>query len=225
MASTRETPRPDVSGHGRGRGRPVGQDSDQTRRTILATAQRLFGSSGYNGVSMEAIASECGLNVRALYYHFASKRDLFAAATDAAFGRFGEQVLALVLPQASARDRIRGYIDVYRTLQQDDPDLLPFIGMVLVDLLSAAPDTGAAERVASGSAHDLARFLELVVDDAIGRGEVNPDLDRDGAVMLLSVMGMGLALASLNDTGAYPAMLDALDLLVDGKLFKPTAES
>jgi AcrR family transcriptional regulator len=202
----------------RGRGRPAAHDSEQTRGAIIRAAQRLFGQAGYSGVAMESIASEAGVNVRALYYHYSSKRELFEAATQDAFTTFGDEVVRRVFVHDAVRPRVAGYLEVYRTLHDREPHLLPFIGMVLVDALASPAERDEPLTPTSG---DLARLLEVVVDDAIARGEVSDALDRDGAVMLLSAIGMGLALVSLGGSDAFPDMLDALQLLNDGELFLP----
>jgi AcrR family transcriptional regulator len=191
---------------------------------VLAAAQRMFGAAGFRGVSMEALADACDLNVRALYHHFPSKRALFEAAMDDAFRRFGHEVLERVFVHADLRSRVEGYVDVWRSLHESAPELLPFIGMVLVDGLAEHPAAGNGARrtgAAAPSGDVLQVLLETLVDDALARGEVHPDLDRDGALLLLRAIGMGLALAALEPggPGAYPAMLDALDLLTAGTLF------
>ena len=198
------------------RGRPTDHSGEDTRAAILAAAQRLFGEAGYDGVSMDALARNCGLNARALYYHFASKRDLFDAAADDAFARFGHEVVERVFRHESAADRVRGYVDVYRSLHRSDPHLLSFIGMVLLDALSN--DARGRSRPVPERGEVLRRFLESVVDDAIARGEVSGDADRDGLVLLMTSLGMGLSLASLDGGEAFPAMLDGLDRLADGTL-------
>lgn len=216
MASERSTPAAPTGAAPRGRGRPPGQAGEDTRAAIVRAAQRLFGEAGYADVSMEALAGACGLNARALYYHFPSKRALFDAASEEAFARFGDEVVARVFHREDVAGRVAGYVDVYRALHASDPHVVPFIGVVLLDALAAPPDHEAVP-AAAGSA--LQAFLETVVDEALARGEVHEGLDRDGAVLLLRAMGMGLALASLHDAGAYPAMLDAVDLLAEGRLF------
>ena len=230
---------------GKRRGRPPGRKSDASRELILTTAQRLFGEGGYGGVSMERLATETGRTVRAIYHWYPSKRALFEAATDQALERFGQEVLAQVFIHDSIRDRVRGYLDMYRTLHRSDPHLVPFIGMVLVDAISnqsadsvaqAAADTGpdadtepAAEaEPAAGPVlirHDAAAalrsFLGLLVDDAIARHEIHPDVDREGAITLLASIGRGLSLSALGESDSFPAMLDVFQHLIDGTLFTP----
>jgi AcrR family transcriptional regulator len=202
----------------RRRGRPPSRDGDQTRTAILAAAQRLFGARGYRGVSMEALAAECGVNPRALYYHFPSKRGLFEAATADALARFGAEVGDRVFGRSAVRDRIHGYIDVYRDLHRSDPHLLPFVGMALVD--SLADDPKGTGRAQSEAGDVLRGFLETLVDDALARDELEPGVDREGALMLLVAIGMGVSLASIGDTGNFPAMLDVLERLNDGALYR-----
>ncbi|MBI2706274.1 MAG: TetR/AcrR family transcriptional regulator [Actinobacteria bacterium] len=208
------------------RGRPADQDSQETRATILATAQRLFGEAGFKGVSMERLARDAGLTVRALYHYFPSKRALFKAATAEALQHFGDEVATRVFVHESLTDRVSGFIDVYRALYASDPHVLAFIGMVLVDAISE--DLTAGGQATSGTSADLqdaslpvVALNEALVDQALARGEVHPDVDREGAMLLLETMGMGLALAALNDTGSFPKMLDALQRLNDGSLYRP----
>lgn len=47
-----------------------------TRERILAAAERLFGTEGFDSVSMRQITHEAGANVAAVNYHFGSKRGL-----------------------------------------------------------------------------------------------------------------------------------------------------
>jgi AcrR family transcriptional regulator len=204
----------------RGRGRPAGHDAAETRAAIIGAAQRRFGLSGYRGASMDAIAADCGLNARAIYYHFPSKRALFDACAAEEFARFGGEVVERVFAHDSLRERVRGYIDVYRSLHAADPHRMPFVGRVLLDMFDRMTVAeGAAAPAADGDAHLLAQLLERLVDDAMARGEVNPALERQGALQLLAALGMGIALASLDEGGDFAAMLDALDLLTEGTLF------
>ncbi|MBI2711093.1 MAG: TetR/AcrR family transcriptional regulator [Actinobacteria bacterium] len=209
----------------RRRGRRPGRTGEQTRATILATAQRMFGEAGFRGVSMARLAAACDLDARALYHHFGSKRGLFDAAVGDAFACFGQEVLARAFAHERAVDRLHGYVDAYRTLHDREPHVLAMIGRALVEILSDDGTTRAGADGPIAEGERLRQLLESVVDEAIERGEVAPDLDRDGLVLLLSTIGMGLALASLDDSGAFAAMLDALDRLSDGSIFTARARA
>jgi len=214
-----------AAGPARRRGRPADQDSQVTRATILTAAQRLFGSAGFKGVTMEQLARECDLTVRALYHYFPSKRDLLQAATDDALARFGAEIVDHVFVHEALTDRIRGFIEVYRVLHESDPQVLAFIGMALVDAISSDPPAGGPASSASGQALESASapvvaLNEALVADAVARGDLADGVDVEGARSLLEMFGMGLALASIGDTSRFLSMLDTLERLNAGALYR-----
>src|ERR1700757_1182434 len=60
--------------------RNPGRPKDQEKRaSILATANTLFIDRGYEGVTMEAVATAAGVSKMTVYGHFHDKAALFAA--------------------------------------------------------------------------------------------------------------------------------------------------
>lgn len=55
----------------------IREDSEETRHTILRTAELLFMEYGYRAVSTRQIADACGLTQPALYHYFADKQMLY----------------------------------------------------------------------------------------------------------------------------------------------------
>ncbi|GGH51774.1 TetR/AcrR family transcriptional regulator [Paenibacillus silvae] len=63
------------------RGRPKQTDNDiSIQQTIIYTASTLFKEFGYETVTLQQIGKKCGVSKPTIYYHFASKADLFQAA-------------------------------------------------------------------------------------------------------------------------------------------------
>src|SRR5579871_288611 len=62
-----------------GPGRP--KDLEK-RASILQAAKRLFTTQGFDGTSMDAIASAAGVSKLTVYSHFQDKERLFAAAVE-----------------------------------------------------------------------------------------------------------------------------------------------
>ncbi|WP_319581864.1 TetR family transcriptional regulator [uncultured Pseudodesulfovibrio sp.] len=52
---------------------------EETRATLLRTGAELFAKNGYNGVSMRTLASEAGVNLATVSYHFGGKAGLYEA--------------------------------------------------------------------------------------------------------------------------------------------------
>lgn len=200
------------------RRRPASEGAEM-RLAILTAARHLFGQCGYDGVSMEDLAEDCGIEPQALQDYFSSKRELFDAVAAESARRFSVEITKRVLGTRAFRDRMHGYIDAYRHLYQSDPDLLPFIGMMLVDSL---PDTPPVSRAAGSKTGLMPHgFAERLVDEALGNDELHEAIDREGAVNLITAIGSGLALASIrSDRREFLSMLDAFDRLNAGKLYR-----
>lgn len=66
------------AGVGRPRSRPSDGSGASPEEQILDAAAALFGTRGYAGTSTRAIAELAGLRQPSLYYHFASKEEIFS---------------------------------------------------------------------------------------------------------------------------------------------------
>ncbi len=198
-------------------GRPSLEEAGDTRRRIILGAQRLFGQRGYAGVTMGQLAQEAGVNARAIYHYFSSKRALFEAVTATTLEEYAAQVLSMVLVHGDVRTRLHGFVDLYRVLYRTNRPALSFLTVVLVEAIAGQQDLiGTAGGAAEAGEATLA-INAFLVDDALAAGQLAP-VDRDGALALLQTIGMGLGMASLDDDRFLP-MLDALDHLIDGTLF------
>jgi len=90
------------------RARAPGADKVRTRERILAAAEGLFASHGFDRVTMPAIAEASGITAGAIYKHFASKAALFfevvrraveAAAVSAGDGSLPATVASYTTPR------------------------------------------------------------------------------------------------------------------------------
>lgn len=82
------------------------------RELILDTALRLMSAHGATGMSMRALASDCGLQVAAIYHYFESKDALLAAVV--AERRYGSRLAdpLEIDPDASPSERLRALFGV-----------------------------------------------------------------------------------------------------------------
>jgi AcrR family transcriptional regulator len=61
--------------------KPAAPEQDVSAR-ILENALELFGTVGFDGMSMQALARRCGVSTALIHYHFASKLKLWKNAVD-----------------------------------------------------------------------------------------------------------------------------------------------
>ncbi|QOS81584.1 TetR/AcrR family transcriptional regulator [Paenibacillus sp. JNUCC31] len=86
-------------------GRPkAGAEQTSAQSKILMTASQLFMEYGYEPVSLQQIASLCGVTKASIYYHFSSKAELFTVAIT--------RMMAMAMQQTALR------LDEPRTLQE-----------------------------------------------------------------------------------------------------------
>jgi AcrR family transcriptional regulator len=83
-----------------------GHEPDPTRDLILRAARRLFMERGYRAVTTRQVADACGLTQPALYYHFAGKRELYAAVLRDELSPLGADLRAIVADDAPLEDRL-----------------------------------------------------------------------------------------------------------------------
>jgi AcrR family transcriptional regulator len=94
-----------------------GPDGSQSvRDRILHAALALFYERGYHGTSLNAIAAEVGISAPALYWHFASKKDLCFAAVHEELSRF-VYALRPSRDEATPEARLGQYVRTYVLLK------------------------------------------------------------------------------------------------------------
>src|ERR671931_2561729 len=85
----------------------------ERRAQLLAVARRLFGRSGFHGVSMDQVAREAGVTKPILYDHFNSKEELYVALLDADAQALEQRVRAALAAPTGNRERIRQSFQAY----------------------------------------------------------------------------------------------------------------
>ncbi len=80
---------------------------EETRNTILRTAQQLFMEHGYRAVSTRQIADRCGLTQPALYHHFSDKQDLYVAVMKESLSEAQAALERIVRRNDSVQERLK----------------------------------------------------------------------------------------------------------------------
>jgi len=111
-------------------GLPVGDRSD-TRQKILAAARTVFGRAGFDGATIDDVATEAGVGLATVYRRFGDKDGLVAAFLDEySPRRFAREASAA--PTGDLRRDLANLAGKVLTALRDDPSLF---SLVLVETL------------------------------------------------------------------------------------------
>ncbi|WP_407662635.1 TetR/AcrR family transcriptional regulator [Mycolicibacter minnesotensis] len=103
-------------------------DGELSRTRILDAATEIAAERGYEGTSIGAVSSKCGLPASSIYWHFKDKDDLMAAVIERSFANW-LQVWQLP-PDVVARDRLVEVAIGTAKALSDSPDFLR-LGLML----------------------------------------------------------------------------------------------
>jgi AcrR family transcriptional regulator len=151
--------------------------ADVRRAAIVADAMPLFAVHGYHGTTTDAVAGAAGVSQPYVVRLFGSKRSLFVAVVDAAFGEIG----AALVDARRSRSPGRGIDDlreVYRDLSFDSDALL-----IVVQALAASVDD---ERVRLATQEHI-RAIHKTAWSAAG-GDTDQVREFFGLMMLLNAV-------------------------------------
>jgi AcrR family transcriptional regulator len=173
----------------------------------LDQAQRLFFAHGYHGVSVRDIVQACGLSNAALYYHFGSKENLYAAVTRGFVASLVHPVQEAGAGGDSSQERLtkmvlaitRCFSESHSELHMLVRDLKECEGEEIRDLM---PDI----------LNQILNPFAVVLEDGIAAGEIRDiDVQRTGFLLL----GMLNSLAARRMLGYVPETLEEdVDLAV-----------
>ena len=95
-------------------GRPK-QDAgeESTAQQILQVAARLFMEAGYEGVSLERVASEAGVTKATVYYYFSNKATLFTEAMVATMFFIRAIVQDILCEDGTLHQRLRKIVEMH----------------------------------------------------------------------------------------------------------------
>lgn len=102
---------------------------NSTKERVLNAALELFGSRGYDAVSMNDIAEAVGIRAPSLYKHFPSKEALFASVSPAAVAHYQ----ATWADVAAGQSRLERDVRTLGSLSAErlEQDTLPWVQMQL----------------------------------------------------------------------------------------------
>lgn len=96
-------------------------DAKPRREEILDEATRLFAERGYEGTSMGDLAERVGMRKASLFYHFASKDELYAAVLERLIGAVAQAIAAAATAEGSFGERLDTLSDAMTVVLGEQP--------------------------------------------------------------------------------------------------------
>ncbi len=94
-------------------GSKITEKGRRTRADIRHAALSLLAESGYEGMSMRAIAERAGVSVGNAYYYFPSKAQLIRSFYEEALRGLGETAAPILADERTLEARVRGVLAVW----------------------------------------------------------------------------------------------------------------
>jgi AcrR family transcriptional regulator len=143
-------------------------DGELSRGRILDAATEIAAERGYEGTSIGAVSTKCGLPASSIYWHFKDKDDLIAAVIERSFISW---LTAWQFPdEGDAPDRMKGMAMQIAKALLDSPDFIRLGLMLALERRPIEPRARAmflqARAQAYGQLIDVIRELTPALTDA-----------------------------------------------------------
>lgn len=135
-----------------------------TKKAILATAERMFAEHGFDGVSVRDVTRAAGTNLGAVTYHFGSKKELFGAVMAVKFEHFHVMMDEIRMASLSPELKLRRLMtDFAMEVLHRDPGLKIFFIEALTGAERLTPE-------AIKTMNERNRLFIDIIADGIGSG-------------------------------------------------------
>ncbi len=181
-----------------------------TPQSLLAVAVEAFNQRGYDGTSMEDLATATGITKSSIYHHVRSKEELLRLAVSRALDRL---FAMLEHPEAGAGRAIDRLEHVVRSSVQVLVDELPYVTL----LLRVRGNTDA-EQWALQRRREFDRRVSAIVRSAVDEGDLRDDVDpRLTTRLLFGMINSMVEWYEPSRTGSTDELADAvMRLAFDG---------
>ncbi len=194
--------------------------SFSTREKILASATKLFSAQGYANTSLAQVAKEAQVSKALIFWHFASKDELFRAALKSSLEPYSIDVVEL-LSGLDEIDQIRKLVDLYYEFVSQNVYSVRFLLSLVVreeknldDLLDR---TTELYRIYCNL---LADIMQTGRERKIFRSTVNPQAD---AALVMATLN-GILVQGFLGNGIEPeprVLLEQLKVSLGERLLRP----
>lgn len=169
-----------------------------TRDRILASATQVFAQYGYAGATLDAIATDAGMTKGAVYWHFASKSDLFLALMEQRMQTRLPAVPEEVRKAFGAEDPEAGVAELLATqltYGQTNPEWIK----LYLEFITQSREPEVQKLLSSTSYQSLQAIVDGLIRQLQEQGQLAADIDPFVLATFWTGMLDGLMLAWMVD--------------------------
>lgn len=147
---------------------------EAARRRIIESTCKLILDEGLDGFSIEAVAAASGAARSTVYRHWPEPRDLLVEVLRA----MGQDLPAP--DTGSLKSDLTEFASILRPIFDD-----PRTRRLILDVTRAAADDSELEMVRQQLRRDRQLPVQTIIQRAIARGEIDPEIDMEVAIHLV----------------------------------------
>src|SRR2546430_2525080 len=176
------------------------QSKANTRERLLVAARTVFASRGFNGASVEEIASEAGFSTGALYSNFDGKEDLFLVLMEREIEEHAREIAEAVRSSTTVAERAAGGARQWMKMIEREPEgLLLFTEFWAYGVRDADVRPLIAARFAQGRGG-----LTGLIADGLREFDLELTIPAEELAIAIDALADGVARQKLADPDAVP---------------------
>jgi AcrR family transcriptional regulator len=192
-----------------------------TRQRLIEIAREVFGQSGYDGATLQEVASRAGLTRPAVNYHFANKRAMYQEVIESTYTDVVASAVDRAAQQTGLVRQLSVFLETAGDVIADNRSLVAFLCTSVAECQNR-PELRDPDHCPVTTTR---RFLTWAVNDAMDRGEISHATRIEPLVDTLAAMlsGLGFFAAFVGTPRQMRAITTELQhLLLTGKLWTST---
>lgn len=169
---------------------------EERKAQILEAALTCFARKGYHHTTMDDIVQEAGLSKGGVYWHFGSKKELFLSLFESLVGESEVMMLASLVTQKSAREKLYDMLEMYVYFATADEfrKIMP----LLIDVWAQNWQDPDVNEVAVALYNRYRTPLVQLIKEGIANGEFKP-VNASALASMLFAMYDGLMVQAMID--------------------------
>ena len=178
------------------------EEAEKTRQDLLKAALSVFSQKGYAATTLEDVAKEAGVTRGAIYWHFGSKAELYAALLEEYSARGTEIVQTAVAEGGSMVDILRRIFIRLLTAVESDPALRAVMEINLFKT-EYSPELSDTLSMQVENGRVLLAGISQAMEQGIASGELRSDLKAEDLARAFIAFQNGVLHLWLIDPSAF----------------------